>query len=360
MLRLLELYIDLTYDIDWTAGNEPIVCRPLVEIAEHLDRTERQIRNIERALLERGLLAFRDSGNHHRKGQRDRRTGRLLYGYGPSLAPLGQRAAEIIAMAAEARSALAAGRRCRIAIAALRRRLRAGIAAAAERAIPVDDIATAIEAVPACRAGMASETLECLRQRLGSLTAVLERRLEADYFHSKTSATEEISLITTKGTPPKKVINDSSIPLEKAKAPPPQHRANSPAMAASRTRAGIPHIPIALALTAAGEAFRSTLSRTGEPGWRGLVAAAAERAGLCDIDQDCWAEACHSLGRDGAALCLLILDRRLHEDADIEPIRSPRAYFRAMIERARDGTLHIDRSIRALSRRGVQATVPVS
>ena len=99
MLRLAELYVDLTYDQDWAADSEPVICRPLVEIAETLGLGERQVRNIERRLAEAGLLAFRDSGNHHRRGRRDRRSGRLVYAYGPSLAPMGVRAAEILAEA---------------------------------------------------------------------------------------------------------------------------------------------------------------------------------------------------------------------------------------------------------------------
>ena len=124
MLALLEHYVDRSHDQDWTAGAEPVIGWPLIDIAEALGKSERQIRNLERALAERGLLCWRDSGNHHRKGRRDR-SGALVYAYGPSLAPMGARALEIIALAGEARRELAELRRTRMEISALRRRIRA-------------------------------------------------------------------------------------------------------------------------------------------------------------------------------------------------------------------------------------------
>ncbi|MFN3616274.1 MAG: helix-turn-helix domain-containing protein, partial [Rubrimonas sp.] len=109
-LQLLETYIEWTYDADWAPGAEPIVVTPLTETAETLGLSERQVRNIETALMRAGLLTFRDSGNHARRGRRCRRTGRLLQGFGPSLAPLAARAAEIAERAAAARAEVAACR----------------------------------------------------------------------------------------------------------------------------------------------------------------------------------------------------------------------------------------------------------
>ncbi|MEL6236686.1 MAG: helix-turn-helix domain-containing protein, partial [Pseudomonadota bacterium] len=93
MLRLLEHYMDLSYEADWAPGAEPVIPVPLCEIAEALGRSERQIRNIERRLAAAGFLIWRDAANHHRKGRRCRQSGRLIWGYGPSLGPMRARAA---------------------------------------------------------------------------------------------------------------------------------------------------------------------------------------------------------------------------------------------------------------------------
>lgn len=128
MLRLLEHYMDLSYDADWAFEAEPIIPVPLCEIAEALGRSERQIRNIERKLAAVGLLIWRDAGNHHRKGRRCGRSGRLIWAYGPSLGPMRARAAEILAAAAQDREERREARQLRLGIAALRRQLVAMVA----------------------------------------------------------------------------------------------------------------------------------------------------------------------------------------------------------------------------------------
>ena len=376
MLRLLEHYIDQTYDIDWEAGSEPVICRPVIETAEHLGKSERQIRNIERALVERGLLAWRDSGNHHRKGRRDRRTGRLLYAYGPSLAPLGQRAAEIIALAAESRRALAETRRVRLAIAALRRRIRTDLAAAEAMRCPADDLATAFAALPERNsAGVPLAALEKQRHHLSVLADDLRDRLHQSapaQVKEEVAGLPEVLCVTKPDTCKNISINGYSMLFEKRQdaaqtmmrrgyAPEPatdQMRRQSGSgqgkdtdHAPGRSDWGLGLVPLNLALAAASPELREAALRQGRASWNGFVAAVRERALLCDIDSEDWGEACAVMGRNGAALCAMIVERGMERpnDAAAAPVRHPRAYFRALIERARTRQLHLDRSIRGLA-----------
>ena len=122
-MTFIEDLVADTYDVDWTAGSEPVVFTPVYELAERQGVSERQIRNIERALVEKNLLCWRDSGNHVRKGKRDK-TGRIVYAYGVSLAPMAARAAEIREAAIQSQQEASERRQARHRIHALRRRVR--------------------------------------------------------------------------------------------------------------------------------------------------------------------------------------------------------------------------------------------
>lgn len=87
-IQLLDYYLAYTTDQDWSFGNRPIVYQSVAKTALDLGVTERQIQKLERQLFDLGALSWRDSGNHRRFGQRDKKTGKLLYGYGVDLTPL--------------------------------------------------------------------------------------------------------------------------------------------------------------------------------------------------------------------------------------------------------------------------------
>ena len=343
MLRLLEHYIDLTYDEDWTAGAEPVIIAPLVEIADHLGRSERQIRNIERALADRGLLAWRDSGNHHRKGRRDRRTGRLVYAYGPSLAPLGARALEIVEAARQARAALIAGRRLRIAISALRRRIRAELAAAAEvDAGAAAQLAARLAAIPArTPAGAGLDTLAARRDALAALAQETAALLGTLSPAAPAIAAAQISAKPEKtASPTTDTSSDQAMNGYSSGAPPKRDRADAA-------------LPIGIVEAAAGPALRMAMAaHDGTPRWRALVEAATRVAPLLGVDAALWGAACLRLGRTDAALAVLVIERgAARPPGDPDAIRQPPAYLRGMMARAARGELRLERSVRAWARR---------
>lgn len=377
MLRLLEHYVDLSYDQDWAVDSEPVICRPLVEIAEHLGRSERQVRNIERALVERGLLAFRDSGNHARRGRRDRATGKLIYAYGPSLAPLGARAAEVIAQAASARREIAESRRLRLAISALRRRLRTDLDAADAAGIAADDLRAALDASSGrLPATTSPDRLRRTRDDLAALAAQALNRLggpcpenearSSDENSAHISAQQEISGSHLTDTSKKHAASGSCIALKKPKPEMARPIASAEPTAKTQQRRqseinkkspdhGVSSIPLALALAAAGPEIAGLTRAGGAPNWPTLIEAARNALAALGIDQTLWGEACGRLGRGGAALAAIILERgatRPPGGADGSgAIRRPSAYLRELLARADIGELHLDRSIRALAAR---------
>jgi replication initiation protein RepC len=349
MLALLEHYIDVTWDTDWRAGSEPVVIRPLFEIAEHLGKSERQIRNLERALAERGLLTWRDSGNRHRKGRRDRASGALLWAYGPSLAPLGRRAEEIIALAAAARRELAENRRLRLSISALRRQAREAAALAEDEAAAATARA-ALAALPARNpAGRPIEALRAQRDRLAAVAASLAGGPRRDV-----------------ETPPKletpKPAPQAPEPASKPAAEPEirfrhdteirEDNSMNGSVAPARVEpSGVERVTPALAGLAAGPLMTDALRR-GRPGWPGLTEAAAGLAPYFGIDPMRWRNACAELGRAATSLCVLIIERGVDRDGaeGAPPIERPSAYFDALVARGRRGELKLDRSIFALAK----------
>jgi hypothetical protein len=351
MLRLLEIYIDNTFDIDWTAGNEPIVTRPLIEIAEQMGRSERQIRNIERALVSLGLLVWRDSGNHHRKGRRDHVTHRLIYGYGPSLAPLGRRAADIITLAKQIRNDREQKRRCRIAISALRRRAEAAIGLIAAQhtngARPERQIA-ALETIPKRHAaGTATETLIATRDRLAEIVSELEE-WSSNAMIPEIAGKAEVSPATYYKIPKKESINGVCRAMNKEPA------AKTDSIDGQRKHLNNKRdITYNTIIKAAGPWLSTEIKQrcNHRQNWYELIDIAASQAILYGINHEKWQDACRSMGRPGAAMAIVLLERATdaQRPGDVATVRSPSAYFQALINRANTGTLRLDRSIRWLA-----------
>jgi replication initiation protein RepC len=332
MMRLLEHYIDCTYDVDWTAGCEPIITRPLTEIATCLGRSERQIRNIERALAERGLLGWRDSGNHHRRGQRDRATGRLLHGYGPTLLPLAARAAEIVALASQARTELAELRRSRLAIGALRRRLRCALAALPQ---------------PTAETGQAEALLH---RRLPARLSLIELDDHREALRDLTHRLETKIALQTPGP-----ASEATAQPEISRRPVTETRTNHSIKEYEREPERRPEmeeigLPTGTICRAAGPMMRAMLGERTD--WPSILKAAESTAPMVGLDAHHWRRGCEKIGRVRTALAIIIMEHASlrSENGRWAPLRKPKAYFEALVKRGADGNLHLDRSIRHLAR----------
>lgn len=320
MLTLLEHYIDLTYDSDWEAGAEPIIGRPVVEIADALGKSERQVRNLERALAELGLLAWRDSGNHHRHARRDR-AGRLLYAYGPTLAPLGVRAQEILERASAARQAIAEKRRLRLAIAALRRDLTTILSAAEDGTVTHER-----------------------RERLRTLSTPLPARASAGELNDQLAALLALAAdihaadSMPEGGEPEIRRRQIQTPKEK--------------FVRVATRPDTTAVTITLAHAAAGPIFTANLRHT-PPDWSSLADAGRLTALSAGVSEHDWAKACTTIGRHQATLCAILLEGGLDRptDSPIAAVSHPAAYFRALAQRAANGRLKPRSSLVALANR---------
>ncbi|MBA4079950.1 MAG: hypothetical protein C0456_19395 [Hyphomonas sp.] len=72
----------------------------------------------------------------------------------------------------------------------------------------------------------------------------------------------------------------------------------------------------ALAASLASTDYRSLLPSDRAPGWPDIVDASAIACRWHNVSQPAWAEACKRLGRERAALCLLVIDRNARLPSD--------------------------------------------
>lgn len=340
MLRLLEHYIDLTYDADWLAGSEPVVFRPMIEIAEHFGRSERQIRNIERALAERGLLTWKDSGNRHRRGTRDRSTGRILYAYGPSLAPLALCCSEILALAERTRAEAREKRALRFAISAAKRRLRAILEWADSCGAQAPDHEALLSLATARQKSGAS--INALRSELSRLETAAEStgRAVASNLTHWTGKREEPR--QTERTPA-----DAGHGETRIKAGQPEIFSRPSTETRPETTPPTDDAALVTALlTEAGERIDTPCSLD----WRDIQRRATTEAVMLGLGQNAWRRGTAALGPDTAALCLFLTKTALSRSRRADGIQPQRveAYFNALIARGLEGTLNLRRSLQWL------------
>lgn len=112
---------------------------------------------------------------------------------------------------------------------------------------------------------------------------------------------------------------------------------------------GMDHLNPTMAMHAMGAAFKHHLP-TGYDGfgWHEIIQAAEKMLPLLRIKEHVWREACGTLGRTGAALCILIADARCHE------INSYSGFLRACVKKAENGELNLHKSIFGLMKKGEQ------
>ena len=98
----------------------------------------------------------------------------------------------------------------------------------------------------------------------------------------------------------------------------------------------------AMAAELASEDYQALLVAKGGPSWPNLVDASATAATWLGISQRVWGEACQTIGRERAAICVLVIDRnwRLPEGHRYRAM-SPRHCLIGMVKQMRTGGFNL-------------------
>ncbi|NOU02716.1 MAG: hypothetical protein HOO94_03590 [Novosphingobium sp.] len=269
--RVLRHYVWRSRDDDYRAGRICAVWDRVCRTADDLDLCSRAINDAERELEAKGLIARTTGGNGARSGLRS--GGIIRWAAGINLAPLIERYADLKAAWEARRLEQQAIDTCKAEIRRTRRLIRdAGepeLIARADAILPDGRVA------PIRRI----ERLEAIQAALAAVLADL--------------VSDPRAMKTSDG-------------LEENSLPNIQTQDSSPSCSG---RMPEPTVTPRAALELASDEYRIIASAFGDPGWPSLIEASCRTAGWLGIGQRTWGHACAKLGRERAALCVLIIDR---------------------------------------------------
>ena len=374
MINLLDYYMAFTRDLDWEEGSSPIVYQSLSRTALDLGVSERQIQKLEKALFDAGAITWNDSGNHRRYGQRCQETGRIQYAYGVDLTPLAYLKETLVRKLEEKKSHDNAWMETKRQVSWYRAQIRAVLAELEliedidppyhELEAAYNDIAIQIRTTMSLE--RVGELLEEHKELHGLVVSVLDEYAPAqnevviESKETKKSSSKSDSLDTHYKSTTQKQSNK----LDTSKTTSKGFQESSSRSSGGKTdrtgqgessevpeeeenlilKTGLQHITLKQALNAASNRFKDHMPLEPRPmNWNDFVEAAYSLKAELHISQNSWSHACVTLGRTGAAICLLLTDQATQRADD--PVTKPAGYFNAMINRAKTGELHLHNSI---------------
>lgn len=311
--RVLRHYVWRSRDDDYRAGRICAVWDRVCRTADDLDLCSRAINDAERELEAKGLIARTTGGNGARSGLRS--GGIIRWAAGINLAPLIERYADLKAAWEARRLEQQAIDTCKAEIRRTRRLIRdAGepeLIARADAILPDGRVA------PIHRI----ERLEAIQSALEAVLADL--------------SSEPRAMKTSDGPEENNQPNIQN-----------HHSSRS-----CSERLSEPTITPRMALELASEGYRLIASSHGDPRWQNLIEASRQTASWLGIGQGTWGKACSVLGRERAALCVLVIDRNVRlRTGHRYQARHPGKCLSGMVRQAVGGGFNLDGLLRAFQR----------
>jgi replication initiation protein RepC len=95
LVHAVDWLFRFTQPQDWQPGSRPVVWPSASMQQEALGLAPSQVKEINRRLIELGLVTMKDSPNGKRYGRRHEKTGKIIEAYGFDLSPVAMRHAEL-------------------------------------------------------------------------------------------------------------------------------------------------------------------------------------------------------------------------------------------------------------------------
>jgi replication initiation protein RepC len=358
LVHAIDWLFRFTMAQDWGRGGRPIVWPSASLQQEALGLSSTQAKAINRALIEAGLIAMKDSPNGKRYGKRDAKD-QIVEAYGFDLSLIAARHAEFLRLAAEAKAE-------RIEMGRLRRRAtiaRNGITQILEIAAEygfLDEEWTTLRR----ESRVFSQALRKLERPEEMTFGVesLERRQRSarerlELLLSKLKSDGRESMISDPLGPenrPHQYIYKSSLNPEQDTVIAPEESSNPGGEAsvpiAAPARAEPPETGRVLKL-APDELVKlapklKSYLRTPDPAWPDVIDAAAFLRSDLGVSKSLWGEACVAMGREKAAIAIAIVSTK-----DPAHFRTTAGgYFHGMVTKAKAGQLNLDRTLWGMRR----------
>jgi replication initiation protein RepC len=372
VVHAIDWLFRFTDPLDWQPSSRPIVWPSAAMQQQELGLGPSQAKNLNRHLVELGLVVMRDSPNGKRYGRRDPQ-GRIVEAYGFDLSPLASRCAEFRAQAE-------AGREERARVQALRRRatiarngIRQLLETAVEQRIAGRDWEAHQEAASAASRGLAalgsSVEMGMAVARLERLQSDMRRYLEATLEVVASRAESQCSPMNNNPKEPENWphitttnqflnLKDTVIASKKSSSLRVSSGENHPSsgfvnhtgnhrtpsaqhgLGKVRTDSGslLKITPVELVKLA--PRLKSYLNNQA-PSWPEIVDAADWLRDEMGISKHIWGDACLAMGREQAAIAVAIVSAK--PPAHFRG--SPGGYFHGMVSKAKAGDLHLARTI---------------
>lgn len=357
---------------DWQPSSRPIVWPSAAMQQQELGLGPSQVKNLNRQLVELGLVVMKDSPNGKRYGRRDPQ-GRIVEAYGFDLSPLASRHAEF-------RAEAEAGREERVRIQALRRRatiarngIRQLLETAGEHGIADNEWVRLQDATSTASRGIAgigsSADMEMAVATLERLQCDMRRHLEAALDAIAAYAESRSLPVNNSPREPKNwphitttnyLLNpkDTVIAPERSKSFQASSRENQPTSGfegrvANGQTTNAQHRPNKVR-TDSGSLLKitpvelvklaprlKTYLNNQAPTWPEIVDAADWLGDEMGISKFIWGDACLAMGREQAAIAVAIVSAK-------PPTYfrgTPGGYFHGMVSKAKAGELQLGRTI---------------
>jgi replication initiation protein RepC len=351
IVHAVDWLFRFTQPQDWEQGSRPIVWPSASMQQEALGLSPTQVKEINRRLIELGLITMRDSPNGKRYGRRHEKTGHIIEAYGFDLAPIAMRHAEFVRLAEEGRAERAAmgrlRRRATIARKAITQILETAqeygfageewITLAHETAALVralrdverpDEMETGVTSLER-RQHAARERLEILLGVVDSAPKEPENRPH-QYNYKPSLDPDEDTVIATENC-------SGEGEGAGAQSPAPEQR--------QRSNKGMVHGIRPDELPRLTPKLKPYLQRP-NPAWPDIIDAADWLRHDLGVSKSLWGDACLAMGRELAAVALAIVSSK--ESGHFQT--SPGGYFHGMVAKAKAGELHLERTVWALRR----------
>ena len=350
LVHAIDWLFRFTQPQDWEREARPIVWPSALLQQEELGISESQAKRLNRCLIEFGLITMKDSPNGKRYGRRDAR-GRIVEAYGFDLSPLAARYQEFVQLAEE-------GRAERKAMGRLRRRAtiaRKGTVQILETARDYNlsdeewstlerDARTIVEKLrrverpDVMEAGVVSleRRQNEARNRLEMLLKDVKKNPSPSenaphqYIYKSTLNPQQDTVITSKNS-----TKTPNAPVPPSPTPEASKRPEKDSMHGIR----------ADELVRLAPRLKAYLHHP-NPTWAEIIDAGDWLRHDLDISKPLWGDACLTMGRDLAALAIAIVSTK-----DPEHFRTtPGGYFHGMVQKAKAGKLHLERTVWAMRR----------
>jgi len=360
--HIMDILIGLSRADDWKGANRPIVAISNAKLAEYTARSERQVSRCIKRLVEAGIVAYRDSPTGRRFVYRDQ-DGGIGKGYGLDFTPARVRIKELKRLVDDFQARLNSEQEARRATTRLSRAIIDACEAYPERA---GAWRAELEVIKAGQdgGGSAAQALEELHRRvISEVTNEYigdEMSCEGDTGVAPNISTTSQNSFESNKTRPRSTERDD-FPKDgdrqavanstekrndpRGEQPKPTSRGRATSLAEEIQSQVLGLVSVGLIRSACPQTCEF-LGRTFKT-WPELVGAADGMRVMIGLSEAAWLDGTGKVGRYAAsAILATVLEKSLRNP---DQISSPGGYFRAMIERAVEGSLHLEKSLFGLA-----------